>query len=206
MIYNVSTYISHLEWGLILDQIYYRTKDITGNKEGRYMIMKGPIHQEDIILNLSAQNNRNNLKQKRWNSKEKISPNSKKSNRGEGHGFAVQEGEWRRKGGGGEKEKFQVTSIWNFRTFIIIKSTIFRQRDKRAQIKDQTNIEFIKAILEVKGHALMASKLWGNLPNVALSTLSKLSIKIVKKKKKNQSSCTPSQKASVRHTWWNWRH
>lgn len=183
MIYNVSTYISHLERGLILDQIYYRTKDITGHKEGHYMIMKGPIHQEDIILNLSAPNNRNNLKQKQWNSKEKISPNSPKSNRAEGHGFAGQEREWRRKGGGG-KEKLQVPSIWNFRTFIIIKSTVFRQRDKRAQIKDQTNIEFIKAILEVKGHALMASKWWGNLPNVALSTLSKLSIKIVKKKKK----------------------
>lgn len=45
--------------GWILDQIYYRTKDITGNKGGHYMIIKGSIHQEDIILNLYAPNNRN---------------------------------------------------------------------------------------------------------------------------------------------------
>ena len=42
---------------LILDKIDFKTKGIKGDREGRFIILKGRLHQEDInIVNVCAPN------------------------------------------------------------------------------------------------------------------------------------------------------
>lgn len=44
---------------LISDKVHFRTKEITRDKEGCYIMIKWSIHQEDItVLNIHAPNNK----------------------------------------------------------------------------------------------------------------------------------------------------
>ena len=45
-------------WGnhIILDKIIFKTKTVTGDKEGYYIMIKGSIHKDITIVNIYASN------------------------------------------------------------------------------------------------------------------------------------------------------
>ena len=45
-------------WGncIILDKIIFKTKTVTGDKEGHYIMIKGSIHKDITIVNIYAHN------------------------------------------------------------------------------------------------------------------------------------------------------
>lgn len=43
---------------LILDKVYFKSKTVTGDKEGHYIMIKGSILQEDVTLYLYVPNSR----------------------------------------------------------------------------------------------------------------------------------------------------
>lgn len=147
----------------ISDRMYYTTSAIIVDKEEHYVIIKGPVHQKDVTKSICIKQ-QVYLKQKLINLKrEKIGHNSKKVEQIRRPWISSFQRRRKKRREGRRKRRVSGTSIWNFRTFMIIvfKNLQFPDRvEKRAQIKDQVSIKFIQGILETKGRGLVASKLW----------------------------------------------